>query len=98
MTKLPIPIAFVWDEGNIEKNWKKHQVHFKEAEEIFVNKPLIIIQDPKHSGAEQRFVAHGVTNLGRKITIFFTIRNNKLRVISARAQSRKERRLYEKET
>lgn len=97
MTKLSIPFSFDWDEGNIEKNWQKHKVHFKEAEEIFLNKPVIIIEDPKHSDIEQRFVAYGQTNLNRKLTVFFTIRRNKVRVVSARDQSRKERRLYEKE-
>ena len=94
--KLPIPLTFDWDEGNIEKNWKNHNVHFKEAEEIFFHKPLKIFPDKRHSKQEPRFVAFGITNLGRKLTIIFTIRKNDIRIISARSQSKKERREYAK--
>jgi hypothetical protein len=94
--KLPIPISFNWDKGNVDKNWKKHQVHFKEAEEIFFNRPLKIFSDKGHSIKEQRFAALGVTNLKRRLTIIFIYRNNKIRVISARNQSQKERGEYEK--
>ncbi|MDP3955179.1 MAG: BrnT family toxin [bacterium] len=96
MTKLPIPISFDWDKGNIEKNWGKHKVYFKETEEIFYNKPLKIFPDIKHFENEERFVALGITNKKRKLTIIFTIRKKKLRIISARDQNKKERGLYEK--
>lgn len=94
--KLPAPISFNWDKGNLEKSWKKHKVHFKEAEEVFFNKPLKIFLDEKHSKKENRYVAFGVTNLKRKLTIIFTIRKNKIRVISTRNQSKKERKAYVK--
>lgn len=94
--KLPIPISFDWNKGNIDKNWEKHKVHFKEAEEIFFNKPLKIYKDIKHSQKEDRYIAFGVTNQGRKLNISFTTRNNKIRVISARDQSTKERKIYAK--
>lgn len=95
MIKLPVPIAFDWDEGNVEKNWKKHNVHQKEAEEVFINKHLKIFSDLAHSKVEDRFVAYGATNLSRKLTLVFTIRNQKIRIISARNQNKKERRVYE---
>lgn len=96
MTKLPVPISFNWDQANLEKNWRKHQVYFKEVEEIFFNQPLRILRDKKHSQKEDRFIALGVTNKKRKLYIVFTIRKQQIRVISARTQSRKERGLYEK--
>lgn len=95
MAKLPVPVSFDWDEGNIEKNWKKHSVHYKEAEEVFLNKPLKTFQDVKHSQKEDRFVALGTTNKKRRLYITFMIREQKIRVISARDQSKKERRVYE---
>lgn len=95
MVKLPVPASFGWDKGNTDKNWKKHKVHFKEAEEIFFNKPLKIFKDVKHSQKENRFVGLGVTNKKRKLYIVFTVRGKKIRIISARNQSKKERRLYE---
>ena len=94
--KLPMPLAFDWDKGNVDKNWEQHKVHFKEAEEIFFNKPLSIYGDIKHSQREERFVALGVTNKRIKLYIVFTIRDGKIRIISARRQSKKERRIYVK--
>lgn len=96
MVKLPAPMSFDWDKGNIDKNWKKHKVHFKEAEEVFLNKSLSIFPDRKHVDKEKRFVALGVTNKRRRLTIIFTLRKGKIRVISARDQSRRERSKYEK--
>ena len=98
MIKFPVPLSFDWDEGNVEKNWKKHNVHQKEAEEVFVNKHLKIFSDPTHSGVEDRFLAYGVTSLNRKLTLVFTIRNQKIRIISARNQNKKERRVNETKT
>ena len=92
MTKLPVPLSFEWDETNKEKNWTKHGVLFKEAEEIFLgNTKIRIFPDKKHSLTEERFLALGVTNNGRKLTVIFTVRKGKLRIISARNQNRKER-------
>lgn len=94
--KLPAPLSFEWDKGNIEKNWERHGVHFREAEEVFLGKSLKIFPDPKHSQKEERFVAFGESSQKRNLTVFFTIRNERVRVISARDQSRKERLEYAK--
>lgn len=95
MKILPKPIAFEWNKGNINKNLKKHNVTDREAEEVFRNKPLFINKDTRHSDKEARFQALGKTNKGRLLFISFTIRKNKVRIISARDMSRKERREYE---
>lgn len=92
--KLSVPLSFDWDEGNRDKNWEKHKVHFREAEEILFNKPIKIFPDAKHSIKEKRFMALGVTDNLRKLAVIFTIRNEKVRVISARNQNKKERRKY----
>ncbi|OGH19725.1 MAG: hypothetical protein A3D74_00110 [Candidatus Levybacteria bacterium RIFCSPHIGHO2_02_FULL_37_13] len=97
MKILAKPIAFEWDKGNINKNLTKHNVTDKEAEEVFGNKPLKIFEDIKHSEEEQRFVAYGKTDSKRSLVIVFTLRKEKIRVISARNQSKKERREYEKQ-
>lgn len=97
MSKLPAPLSFDWDQGNIDKNWKKHKVHYKEAEETFLNKPLVVFPDKKHSTIEKRFQALGITNNKRMLSIFFTVRGEKIRVISARNQNKKERKRYAKE-
>lgn len=87
--------GFEWDENNRDKNWLKHKVTNDESEEMFYNQPLLIFQDEKHSLDEKRFVAYGITDKQRLLTVVFTIRKNKIRVISARNQSNKERRIYE---
>jgi len=51
--------------------------------------------DKKHSEIETRFYALGHTDLDRKLFIVFTIRNKKIRIISARDMSKKERKIYE---
>ena len=87
--------GFDWDQGNINKN-RKHDVEYTECEQIFFNEPIIILDDPKHSFSEIRYAAFGVTDGGRKLVVIYTMRNKKLRVISARDMSRKERTFYEK--
>ncbi len=90
--ELPVPILFEWDEGNNEKNWKKHKVSEKECVEIFKNYP-VILNDTTHSQHETRFIAIGKSK-SRYLFIVFTIRKRHIRVISARDQSRKEREFY----
>lgn len=97
MNNLPKPLSFQWDKGNIEKNSNKHNINNKEAEEIFFNRPLQIFADLKHSQTEQRFEAFGITDKAKMLTIIFMIRDQKIRIISARIQNKKERRKYEKE-
>lgn len=98
MKTIPEPITFEWDEGNIDKNLKKHGIINKEGEEIFKNKPLFISQDIKHSQKELRFEALAITDSKKLIFLSFTIRNNKVRIISVRDMSRRERRVYETKT
>ena len=90
--------GFDWDSGNERKSLDKHSVSKLEAEEVFFNVPILLLNDEKHSESEQRFHALGKTDTGRLLHITFTIRANKLRVISARDMHRKERKTYENHT
>jgi hypothetical protein len=87
--------GFEWDEGNLTKNWEKHQVSALECEQAFFNRPLIALPDERHSDSEARFYALGQTDTGRRLFIVFTARANAIRVISARDMSRRERKIYE---
>lgn len=89
--------GFEWDDGNINKNWLKHEVSPAECEKIFFNRPLVIQDDTKHSEAEKRFYALGRTDAKRNLFIAFTVRKKRIRVISARDMSRKEREVYSNE-
>ena len=87
--------SFQWDEGNIDKNWIRHQVSRWECEEIFFNRPLIIAEDLKHSQNEQRYYALGKTDQNRYLFIAFTVRQKQIRVISARDMNKKESKIYD---
>ncbi len=94
---LELLISFEWDKGNYEKNYLKHDVNYKEAEEVFLNDDIMIVPDIRHSNSEERYYVFGKTNDERSLTIAFTIRKHKIRVIMARDMSKKERTWYEKE-
>ncbi len=86
--------GFQWDDGNSSKNWARHQVSQTEAEQVFLNRPVIVIGNPMHSVEEVRYFAFGATDAGRLLAVVFTLRGPLLRVISARPMSRHERRAY----
>ena len=86
--------GFDWDEGNSEKNWINHQVTRVESEQVFFNLPIVMGDDKKHSQNEKRFYLLGRTEFNRLLFVVFTIRNNHIRIISARDMSKKERSIY----
>jgi hypothetical protein len=94
MNIFPNVKGFEWDEWNVNKNWQKHKVTYLECEEVFFNEPMVVQQDEVHSDSEPRYYVLGKTNRNRLLTIVFTIRNDKIRIISARDMNRKEKRVY----
>jgi len=92
--KLKECTTFDWDEFNIHKNWDTHQVTWWECEEVFIGEPLLLSHDMKHSKTEPRYFALGITHEGRTLFVSFTVRGKKIRPISARDMSRKERKIY----
>jgi len=91
---FPGTTGFNWDEGNSAKTWQRHGVTQAEAEQVFLNRPLVVGDAPKHTAKETRQFVLGRTDPGRQLTVVFTFRGSLLRVISARPMSRKERRIY----
>ena len=91
--------GFDWDEGNSRKSVEKHDVSQAEAEQIFFNYPLLIVENVSHSVRELRLQALGRTDTGRLLHISFTLRGDGrlTAVISARTMHRKERLRYEHE-
>lgn len=92
--------GFDWDEGKERKN-ESHGVTTAEAEQVFFNAPLLLLEDARHSTLESRFHALGRTDDSRLLhitfNITFTLRHagESIRVISARDMHRKERKVYE---
>jgi uncharacterized DUF497 family protein len=87
--------GFDWDSGNARKN-EKHGVSTSEIEEIFLNTPLVMAQDVRHSRSEVREQALGQTDAGRWLHVTFTMREKLIRPISVRDMSKKERAIYAK--
>jgi uncharacterized protein len=87
---------FEWDLGNSNKNKNKHDLQIPEIEAVFKSglaMPLGVQTFPVHR--EQRLGIVGPTLSGRLIQIAFTLRDGRVRVISARVAHKKERRQYE---
>lgn len=82
--------GFDWNKGNLN-HIEKHNVDYNECEQVFFNKHIIVNKDESHSKLEEKFQALGITNKGRLLFVAFTIRENKIRIISSRDQNRKER-------
>ncbi|WP_071192745.1 BrnT family toxin [Trichormus sp. NMC-1] len=90
-------LKFEWDEDKDKLNQKKHGVSFEEAVSIF-NDPLSInFDDPEHSLGETRYIIIGLSDQGRYLFVSHADRNDKIRLISARLVTPKERRYYERE-
>ena len=96
MVDFALITDFDWDDGNNRKN-DKHGDGQAEAEQLFFNAPLLVLEDERHSNSEPRHHALGKTDMGRLLHITFTLRfdNTKIRVISARNMHGKERAIYE---
>jgi len=86
---------FQWDQGNIDKNLTKHDVTNWECEQVFFNRPLLVLEDPKHSASEKRWAAFGKTDAERFLVVIFTKRKHLVRIISARDMNRRERKFYD---
>lgn len=84
----------MWDSGNLE-HIKKHKVNYRECEEALLNRPLLVNKDEAHSHIEKRYQALGKSNKERLLFVVFTVRNNTIRILSARDQNKKEKRTYQ---
>ena len=89
-------LDFDWDEWNTNKNEEKHGVSRFEAESVFFDANIVIFEDLKHSQIEKRYIAFGTSHENRILMIGFTVRRNKIRIITARPASKKEKSVYEK--
>ena len=89
-------LEFDWDDWNINKNEEKHGVSRLEAESAFFDPNAKIVEDLKHSTTEKRYIAYAQSLENRILMLGFTMRLRKVRIITARTASKKERRFYEK--
>ena len=96
MVDLSQVIGFDRDDGNARKN-ERHRVTAAEAEQVFFNVPLLLLDDSRHSDSEVRYRALGKTAAARRLHLSFALRSEAklIRVISARDMSRNEKAIYE---
>jgi len=88
-------MQFDWDHEKAERNFQKHEVSFQEAKTAFDDPFCIDFFDPDHSDEEKRFILVGQSSESRLLFVSYTERANKVRIISARQVTPRERRDYE---
>ena len=88
-------VEFEWDPAKATANVTKHGVAFEQAITVFGDPLEMTISDDFHSRAEQRFISMGRSESGRLIVVVYTERDQRVRIISAREATPRERRQYE---
>jgi uncharacterized DUF497 family protein len=88
-------IKFEWDSRKARDNVRKHGIDFNEASTVFADTLSITIPDPVHSEDEERWITMGLSNRQRLVVVVHTEEEETIRLISARAADRFERRKYE---
>ena len=91
MINLNKILGFEWDKWNIDKSYKKHGISPNETEEVFLDEDVKIEKDIKHQQQEERFIAIGKTTEEKILFVIFTVRHDKIRIISGRIANKKER-------
>lgn len=84
-----------WDPNKERANLRKHGDSFQEAVTALCDTMSATGVDPDHSARECRYITFGLSERGRLLVVSHTERDEAIRIISARAASRKERRIYE---
>ena len=88
-------LLFEWDPNKARENLETHGISFDEASTAFRDTLSLAIYDPLHSKEEDRFVLIGSSHRNRLLVIVHTDRGDRIRLISARKASQKEREQYE---
>ena len=91
-------MEFEWDPDKAARNIAKHGVSFHEAASVFGDPLALTYFDPDHSDDEDRFLTFGESNKGRVLVVSHTDREDRVRIISARRATRRERKTYERYT
>ena len=88
-------MQFEWDKQKADANLKKHGVSFEEGKTVFEDLFSIELFDPDHSDEDKRFLIVGESSKQQLLIVSYTERGNRVRIISARLVTAKERRDYE---
>jgi uncharacterized protein len=88
-------VNFEWDPKKAGLNLRKHKVSFEEAATALSDPMAATGVDPDHSDSEDRYVTFGISERGRLLVVAHTVEGKAIRIISARAASKGERKIYE---
>ena len=88
-------LTFEWDPEKARENEQKHGITFVEASEVFDDDHSSSVQDPDHSTDEGRHLIFGNSKQGKYLVVSYTERGDRIRLISARQMTSRERRAYE---
>jgi uncharacterized DUF497 family protein len=86
-------MKFEWDEIKNATNKQKHGIDFDDAKEVFKDQNSLLAPDLRKDYGEERWKVIGRI-YGSIISVIYTMRNNGIRIISARKASEKERNEY----
>lgn len=90
-------MEFEWDPDKAAENLAKHGVSFEEAATVFRDTLSVTGRDPDHSVGEERFVTFGTSSSDRLLVVSHIERASRIRIISARTSTRRERKIYEED-
>ena len=90
-----IEMEFEWDPEKAEINVTKHGVAFAHASTVFGDPFSMTFHDPDHSDDEDRYITIGSSAVDVLLIVSHTDRDDRIRIISARKATRRERRIYE---
>jgi uncharacterized DUF497 family protein len=88
-------LTFEWDESKEKTNMRKHNVGFDEGKTIFNDPFLLTFPDMDNSDDEERYVSIGLSDRDRILVLIHTDRQGRIRIISCRKATTRERRYYE---
>ncbi|MEM9163946.1 MAG: BrnT family toxin [Cyanobacteria bacterium P01_F01_bin.4] len=89
-------MEFEWNSDKALLNFEKHGVSFQEAATVFGDPLSVTFPDPEHSIEESRYIIIGESSIGTLLVVSNTDREERVRIISARKATRREREFYEK--
>ena len=87
-------MRFEWDFKKAAANRRKHGVSFEEAQSVFFDDEAMVYDDPDHSSAEERLLILGLSTQPRALIVVHCLREEAIRLISARPATKREERSY----
>jgi uncharacterized protein len=89
-------VIYEWNSGKAAQNERKHGVSFEEAITVFLDPLAVTFDDPDHSMGERRFITIGTSTNQRLLFVAHAdIDEDRVRMISARATTRRETNAYQ---